>query len=333
MQSVLHGVVGPKKEIHDLNGRVALVTGGPTGIGYEVARAFAHHGARVIMTNRKEEQGQEATQKVKDETGGKAKIEWVGCDMGNLQEVKDVFTKIRDREERLDLLILSAGINVNQYGETHDGIDRHFQVNWLGQYYCLNLLFPLLRKTSKMPDAPAPRIVWESSEMHRTAPSDVHFGSVDEINNPEFGNTQLYGRTKLAIILGIKYGVLDRVIKPNGDNIYALSVHPGAVNTAMQHQWKDAYPGLLGKMLTTVMLAVGRDAEQGSYSALYAATSPEIEEKGWNGYYFTDPGQPGKETSQASDPALGAALWDLSERMVKSVVGEGALTDWNSTEA
>jgi hypothetical protein len=98
----------------------------------------------------------------------------------------------------------------------------------------------------------------------------------------------------------------------------------------MQQQWKDAYPGLLGKLITTVMLTGGRDVEQGSYSALYAATSPEIEEKGWNGYYFSDPGQPGKESSQASDPALGAALWDLSERIIKDKVGEDAFVDWDS---
>jgi hypothetical protein len=102
------------------------------------------------------------------------------------------------------------------------------------------------------------------------------------------------------------------------------------VNTAIQQQWKDAYPGLLGKLITTVMLTGGRDVEQGSYSALYAATSPEIEEKGWNGYYFSDPGQPGKESSQASDPALGAALWDLSERIIKDKVGEDAFVDWDS---
>jgi len=124
---------------------------------------------------------------------------------------------------------LSAGINVNQYGEDADGIDRHFGVNWLGQFYAINLLYPLLRKTSKMPDTPAPRIVYEASEMHRTAPSAIHFASLDEINDPSVGNTELYGRTKLAIILGIKYGIVDRVIKKNGDNIYALSVHPGAV--------------------------------------------------------------------------------------------------------
>jgi hypothetical protein len=66
-------------------------------------------------------------------------------------------------------------------------------------------------------------------------------------------------------------------------------------------------------------------------SALYTATSPEVEEKGWNGYYFNDPGQPDKETKQASDPALGAALWDLSTRIIKDKVGEDALVDWNST--
>lgn len=126
-------------------------------------------------------------------------------------------------------MILSAGINANQFGLDADNIDRHFGVNWLGQFYVVNLLWPLLRKTSKMPNTPAPRIVFESSEQHRAAPSIVHFGSMDEINNPEIGNLEVYGRTKLAIILGVKYGLLDRVIKPNGDNIYALSVHPGAV--------------------------------------------------------------------------------------------------------
>jgi len=332
MQSALHSVIGPKKEIHDLNGRVALITGGAFGIGFEIARAFVQNGARVIMVNRKEEQGQDAIRKIKEEVGEHAKIEWIPCDLGHLKEVKDVFTGIREREERLDLLILSAGINANQYGEDADGIDRHFGVNWLGQFYAVNLLYPLIRKTSKLPNTPAPRIVFEASEQHRMAPSVVHFGSLDEINNPEIGSLEVYGRTKLAVILGVKYGLVDRVIKPNGDNVYALSVHPGAVNTAMQQQWKDAYPGLFGKIVTGMMLLVGRDIEQGSYSALYAATSPEVEEKGWNGYYFSDPGVPGKESKQASDPTLGAAVWDLSHRIIKDKLGEEAITPWDASK-
>ncbi|KAH3542860.1 hypothetical protein KXW19_008040 [Aspergillus fumigatus] len=319
MQSVLQPVIGPRKEIHDLTGRVALVTGGALGIGYEISRAFVLNGARVIMVNRKEEQGQSAIDKIKEEAGADAKIEWIPCDMGDLNEIKEVFSGMRERESRLDL-----------YGETADGLDRHFEVNFLGQFYVVNQLWPLLRKTAKMPGTPPPRVVFESSEQHRNAPKVVHFGSVDEINNPEIGTTEVYGRTKLAIILGVRYGLLERVIKPNKDNIYVLSVHPGAVNTAMQQQWKDAYPGLLGKLLTTAMLAVGRNVEQGSFSALYAATSPEIEEKGWNGYYFSDVAQPGKESAQASDPMLGAALWDLSHRLLKEKVGEDGLVDWNA---
>ncbi|KAH7063728.1 dehydrogenase with different specificitie [Macrophomina phaseolina] len=331
-QSVLQKTtgIGPKKEMHDLEGRVAVVTGGAFGIGYEVSRAFAHHKARVIMVNRKEEQGDAAVKKLKEEVGEDAPVEWIPCDMGDLKQVREVFSGIREREERLDLLVLSAGINANQYGETEDGVDRHFQINWVGQFYATNQLYPLLRKTSRLPGAPAPRIVWESSEQHRMAPSAVHFGSMEEINDPSLGSTQLYGRAKLAVILGVKYGLLERVIKPNHDNIYALSVHPGAVNTAMQQQWKDAYPGLTGQILSYAMLAIGRNVEQGSFSALWAATSPEIEEKKQNGWYFSDPAQPGKESSQASDPKLGAALWDLTERIIKDKAGDDAIVPWDS---
>jgi hypothetical protein len=102
------------------------------------------------------------------------------------------------------------------------------------------------------------------------------------------------------------------------------------VNTAIQQQWKDAYPGLTGKLLTNASLAIGRSPEQGAFTTLYAATSPEIEEKGWNGAYLSDPGKLGKESSQASDPKLGASLWTLSEDLVRQKIGENALLDWCS---
>ena len=108
----------------------------------------------------------------------------------------------------------------------------------------------------------------ESSENHRMTPANVHFGSLEEINDPSFGPANLYARSKLAMILGVKYGLVEKVIKPNGDNIYAIAVHPGVVNTDMQEQWESAYPGLTGKLLKNAMYAVGRSPEQGSFSAL-----------------------------------------------------------------
>jgi NAD(P)-dependent dehydrogenase (short-subunit alcohol dehydrogenase family) len=111
-------------------------------------------------------------------------------------------------------------------------VDRHFQVNALGHFYVINLLYPLMRKTSKLPDTPkgSVRIVFESSEMHRFAPGSedspsrgrgLHFGSEEEITetNKELGPIELYGRTKLAMILYAK-SVRDKVIKKNGDDIY-----------------------------------------------------------------------------------------------------------------
>lgn len=94
-------------------------------------------------------------------------------------------------------MICSADMDKTQFGEDTDSIDRHFGINWLGQFYACNLLYPLLRNTSQKADTLAPRIVWESSQMHYNAPSVVHFASLDEINNSGLSSAELYGRSKL----------------------------------------------------------------------------------------------------------------------------------------
>lgn len=70
-------------------------------------------GARVIMVNRKEEQGDDAIQKIKSEVGEDAQIEWVGCDMGNLKQIKEVIGGIAEKEERLDLVSNSSYIGAD----------------------------------------------------------------------------------------------------------------------------------------------------------------------------------------------------------------------------
>jgi len=97
----------------------------------------------------------------------------------------------------------------------------------------------------------------------------------------------------------------------------------------MQDQWKDAYPGLLGQLLERTMLMLGRDPEQGSFSALYAATSPEIEEKDYNGKYFDDPGHLGSLSKQAQDLTLASSLWNLSQQLIKERLGPDAMQNWS----
>lgn len=104
LQNILQPLLGPRKELHDLTGRTAIITGGALGIGYEVSKAFASVGCRVIMVNRKEDQGESAISEIKKQVGADAQIEWIGCDLGNLKEVKQVFTKLSEDLERLDLV-------------------------------------------------------------------------------------------------------------------------------------------------------------------------------------------------------------------------------------
>ena len=69
----------------------------------------------------------------------------------------------------------------------------------------------------------------------------------------------------------------------------SLAVHPGIVNTDLQNQWEEAYPSIVGTLMKGLSIAASRDPEQGCYSGLYAALSPEVVEKNYNGFYLTDP--------------------------------------------
>lgn len=80
----------------------------PLVISFEIARSFALEKARVILISRKEDQGHAAVQKIKEEAGADARVEWISCDLGNLGEVKEVFGSLREREQRLDLVGVSA---------------------------------------------------------------------------------------------------------------------------------------------------------------------------------------------------------------------------------
>lgn len=241
----------------------------------------------------------------------------------------------------MNFLVLCAGVNGEKYTADADGIEEVFGVNYLAQFYVANLLWPVLRRTSLLPGVLPPRVVAVSSELHRAAPSDVKFASLDEINDDAIDPARLYGRSKLAQILFVKYGLVERVIKPTSDAIIAVAVHPGTasprpppqlfsrslilqVTTGMEEQWKTAYPGITGQLIAWAVKAVGRDPEQGSYGIHWALTAPEVESAG----YFVDPGKRGDESTQACDGELGRALWELSEGLVREKVGEDALVDW-----
>ncbi|EIW82789.1 NAD(P)-binding protein [Coniophora puteana RWD-64-598 SS2] len=315
--------------------QVAVVTGATVGIGFEVSKALALAKARVLLLSRKAEHGDDAISKIKEEAPD-ADVHFIECDLGNLRNVKDVGDRICAEQKRLDIVIADAGVGVNRFGLSSDNIDRHFAVNHLGHFLLINRLLPLVRKTSKTQDSGAPgpvhpRIVTVSSELYKAAPSDTAFASEDEVSeagSASLSAIALYGRSKLANILFTRYTLVERAIRPTGDAIYALAVHPGAVHTGQQDQFKEAYGALFGTVAKAVSVPFMRNPEQGSLCALWAATSDAIDKNVQQGYYFTDPGVPGQLNSQADDEKLGENLYHLSERLVREKLGPDALNSW-----
>ena len=318
-----------------------------------MSKAIALAGARVLLLSRHSENAEEAIAKIKAEAspnGPIPDITFISCDLGSLERVKVVGDQIREQEERLDLvrlcrrrccahtrtnapfsqLILDAGVGVNKYDLSSDGIDRHFAVNHLGHFYLTNRVLPLMRRTAELPGAPPPRIVVVSSELHRALATAVKFSSVDEINT-DLGAHGLYARSKLANILFVKYGLVDRVLRPTRSRIIAIATHPGAVHTPQHGQLKDAFGHVVGSMLKHLTTPFMRDPEQGSLSTLWAATSEEIDEdpEKWNGRYIKDPGEICEESRAAQSDELGKNLWKLSEIIVRKCLGHDALLPWD----
>ncbi|KAH9935511.1 uncharacterized protein B0H18DRAFT_1082270 [Fomitopsis serialis] len=342
MQTIINKVTGndannisgfDQEDVPELKGRTVVVTGGTVGIGFEVAKALALAGARVRLLSRRSENAEEAIAKIKsdaDPHGPIVDVTFTPCDLGSLENVKQVGDRIREQEERLDLLILDAGVGVNKYDVSADGIDRHFAVNHLGHYYLTNRVLPLLRRTAELPGAPAPRIVVVSSELHRALATTVKFASLDEINT-DLGANGLYARSKLANILFVKYGLVERVLRPTGSRIVAIATHPGAVHTTQQDQFKDTFGTVVGTMMKHLTIPFMRNPEQGSLSTLWAATSEEVDEDPakWNGHYITDPGQLSEESRAAQSSELGKNLWGISELLVRKKLGSDALLPWD----
>ena len=119
-------------QIPDLAGRVAIVTGGSTGIGYFDALALARANARVIIVSADAEHGKQAEadlNKVIREASSTGTVEWYGAEFGALKDVNAIAKKLAGELDRLDILICNAGIGQAPYGLSNDGLERHFEVS------------------------------------------------------------------------------------------------------------------------------------------------------------------------------------------------------------
>jgi NAD(P)-dependent dehydrogenase (short-subunit alcohol dehydrogenase family) len=283
-------------DIPDQSGKVAIVTGANSGIGYDTARELAKKNATVIMACRNTEKGQAAAHSVVNEHP-QAKVIVKQLDLSDLASVKGFAEDFRSEYNRLDMLINNAGVMAIPYGKTADGFERQFGTNHLGHFALTGLLIDLLLSTE------GSRVVTISSTAHLMG--SINF---DDLNGEKsYFKWGAYGQSKLANLL-FAYE-LQRRLAAAGSTTISVAAHPGYTATNLQS-------GTFFKFLNPIF---GQGQAMGALPTLYAATSPEV-----NGCDYIGPdgfmeqrGYPKKVRSNGSshNEATARKLWQVSEEM------------------
>jgi NAD(P)-dependent dehydrogenase (short-subunit alcohol dehydrogenase family) len=297
----------------DLESRVYVVTGGNTGIGYHTVLHLAKHNAKVYLCCRNAVKGNEAIAGIKAQVPY-ANVQLLVMVLMGMESVIAAAKEVLSKEAKLHGLINSAGIMATPFEMTADGYESQIQTNYLSHWVLTYHLLPLLRKTAATSAKGDVRIVNVSSMGHKQAPSGgINFA---DINLKEKFTFSRYAQSKLANVLHAK--ALNKRFGPQrqsaGDEgeIWVASLHPGNVDTQLNTK-------AAGSIAVPVLRFFGVyiEPEQGSFTSLYAAASPDFKAED-SGAYFVPIAQKGKPSTMANNPELAEKLWAWTENEMRS---------------
>lgn len=291
-------------DIPDQSGRIAVVTGANGGLGLETARELARKGAHVVMAARNQEKAEAARHHILTGHPG-ASLEIVPLDLGSLASVEKAAAAITAAHDRVDLLVLNAGVMAMPEGTTEDGFEIQLGTNVLGHWALLSHLLPTVLRT------PQARIVTLSSVAQ-------HQGRALDPANPHLRGSydpwKAYGNTKLAM-RHLAQG-LQRELDAAGSDVAALVAHPGLTNSDLQSTTKQAGGGGIGGRASEAFAArLGMSVGRGALSQLRAATDPGARGGQLYGPLFAAAGPPVRKPLVR--PGGGDAirtLWQVCER-------------------
>jgi WW domain-containing oxidoreductase len=278
-------------EGRDLRGRVLLVTGADSGIGFETARALAARGARVWLGCREPAGGERARERILSAHPG-ASVEVTAFDLADLGAVRRAAAALP--EPALHGLVCNAGTYGGPFARSVDGFERTFAVSYLGHAGLVLALLDRLRA-----GAPS-RVVLVSSQNHWW-PVRI---DVDQLplDAARYSELRAYGEAKRCVVL-LARALTDRYAS---DGITANAVHPGdLVSTGIG---SDSW---LLRILLRLARPFASTPAQAAATSVYVATAPEIE--GHSGGYWAGC-RPARAAPGALDPAIAAALWARTER-------------------
>jgi NAD(P)-dependent dehydrogenase (short-subunit alcohol dehydrogenase family) len=301
-------------------GKVAVVTGANSGIGYETALQLARHGAHVVLACRSESRGRYAEQQLrealalaredeKSPLAAEGSVEFMQVDIGEPASVREFASAFRVRFDRLDLLINNAGVSSPAQKTTAGGLEIHFGINHLGHFYLTCLLMDLLRRSQ------AARVVSVSSVMHRFGWIFLNFATMATLQNPD---QWVYSRSKLLSLL-FTYELHRRLLASGIGNVMAVAAHPGGCHTEIfNKKFSAGMPQFLSRLISWLFSFVPlQNPNMGALPTLFAATAESVQSGDFYGPdgWLTLRGHPTKEISTATSRSEAHAkqLWTLSE--------------------
>ncbi len=291
------------KDIPRQDGRVFVVTGANSGLGFSTARELARSGATVLLAVRNEDKGRQAIKRIKDELP-RADVEQQALDLADLDSVRAFAAAV----PTVHGLVNNAGVMMPPRTLTKQGFELQFGANHLGHFALTGLLLPALRAGGH--GGTDARVVTVSSGLHRGG--SIHFDDLDGAR--AYSPTGFYSQSKFAnVLFGLE---LDRRLRAAGEPIRSLLAHPGYAATNLQ------LSGPTGAMKFGMRIGnafIAQSADMGALDQLYAATDPGAESGEFIGprRMRERRGTPTvvRPDPNATDPALARRLWDLSEEM------------------
>jgi NAD(P)-dependent dehydrogenase (short-subunit alcohol dehydrogenase family) len=285
----------------DQSGRVAVVTGANSGLGYEITKGLAELGAEVVMACRSTDRGTSAKHALEREVPG-ASLAVLELDLADLDAVASFADAFDEAYDELDLLVNNAGVMALPRRETADGFEIQFGVNHLGHFALTGHLLPALER------ADDPRVATMSSGIHERGRIDFE----DLQGERDYDKWAAYAQSKLANLL-FAYE-LDR----RADSLTSVGVHPGYAATNLQTTGPEMAGSTLRKLgMQVANTVVAQDAADGALPMLYAATMPDVrggEYYGPNGFMGMRGGPERQRSSERSyDRGTARRLWSVSE--------------------
>ncbi|KAJ1714022.1 hypothetical protein NYO67_3817 [Aspergillus flavus] len=296
----------------NLKGKVFIVTGGNSGIGYYTVTHLAEHGAHVYLCARSLEKGTAAIANIK-EMHPSANINLLQMDFMDLTSVVAAAKHFLTLETALHGLVNNAGIMATPFEITKDGHEAQWQTNYLAHWVLTEHFLPLMLRTAKGLYPGSVRIVNLTSSGHLGAPKGgINF---KDLSLKDSGPWARYGQSKLANILHAKalhkaYGPGSPSARNGEGEIWVSSVHPGLVETNLATSVEDSGSGMTCVFSVLRTFGLMWSADQGSWTSLFCAASQnmKVEQSGTYLEIFRRFGEPRWQSDMAND-------WKLVERL------------------